>query len=411
MKSVPPVQGFARSGGTPSAAGHASARFVSPGRILSGRDAANGLGGELSSLGIHPTAGTVAVIVDAAVDSQGLAAPFLQSLERAEYAVRTLPPVAAEPTLDLVESALARMPDDDVCAVIGIGGGSAMDAAKLTALGSANHFDLTAPLQPGAALAPSPPLLLAPTTAGTGAEATAVAMLWQDGKKRVFVHDRLLPAVVVLDGDLLRNLPPQVTASSGLDAVCHAIESLLSTKRTALTAAHARAALEVLVPSLPVAFTGAANADLWDEMLRGAFQAGLALNASVVLGHSIAYTIASRSGLPHGVTCAMALPYCLAYSRAGSEFGLREVAALVSDGEPESVVDWITELNASMEIPASLEEVGIGAKDIPAMAAECVEVYPRPNSPVPLEQTAIERLLERFLTGDVERSWMEGDSR
>jgi len=141
-------------------------------------------------------------------------------------------------------------------------------------------------------------------------------------------------------------------------------------------------------------------------MSLAAYEAGLALNASVIIGHSLAYTIASRTGLSHGVTCAMALPYCLAYCRPVAKPVLAEMAELTG-GEPEgtSFLRWIVELSGALSIPASLSEVGIGQGELAGMAAECCESYPRPNSPRPLSPDAVGELLSAFHVGDIEAAW------
>jgi alcohol dehydrogenase class IV len=143
-------------------------------------------------------------------------------------------------------------------------------------------------------------------------------------------------------------------------------------------------------------------------MSLGAYEAGLALNASVVIGHSLAYAIAERTGLSHGVTCAMALPYCLAYNRAGSEVAMEQMAELigVADGAA-GFLAWVADLTRALGIPGSLERVGVGERDLAAMASECCDAYPRPNNPVPVEPEAVARLLAHFHAGDLDRAWAD----
>jgi alcohol dehydrogenase class IV len=230
-------------------------------------------------------------------------------------------------------------------------------------------------------------------------------MLWHEGVKRIFVHPFLVPRLAVLDADLIAELPEPVIASSGLDAVSHAVESLLSTFATPLTTVHASAALETLGRSLLPAYDSKADSAL-GAMLFGAYQAGLALNASVVIGHSLAYTVAARTGLSHGVTCAMALPFCLAYCRPEASGQMGRAAALVGAGvNAEDLFRWALELNQALEIPGSLSGVGIGRDDLAAMAAECVSVYPRPNNPTAVDEDSVLALLGRFHDGDASGAW------
>jgi alcohol dehydrogenase class IV len=381
--------------------------FVSPRRVLAGPGASADIGRELLGR-VGPHTGTVLLVADSAVLKLGLTDPIVAAVGAAGFCVEVCAPVTGEPTPETVRAATATVVAGPVAAVVGVGGGSALDVAKLVALRVANaNLDVHVGLAPTANLFPGPPLVAVPTTAGTGAEATAVAMLWNDGTKRMFVHPHLVPEIAVLDPDLLCGLPPAVTAAGGLDAISHAVEAMLSTFRTPLTESAARSALGLLGGAVAAAYeTGDPAAR--NATLLGAYQAGLALNASVVLGHSIAYTIAARTGLPHGVTCAMALPYCLAHARPVREAAIAEMAGIVCDvADAEQLVHWLIAMNATMGIPPSLESVGIAAGALPEMVRECIELYPRPNSPVPVEAGGLHLLLRRFLRGEAMEAWRE----
>jgi alcohol dehydrogenase class IV len=379
--------------------------FVGPGRVLYGVGSAESLGTELTAIGGRPAAGVVMVVADAALLALGLVAPIVASLEAEGFTVRVGRGVTAEPGPDTITGLVDIVGDDAVGAVVGIGGGSALDAAKLVAAATTNELELTVGLPATAWLDEGPLLLAIPTTAGTGAEATAVAMLWHEQRKRIFVNERLVPRHATLDPALTRALPPSVVAASGLDAISHAIESLLSTFRTPMTVAAAERAVARLAGALPKAYTDPDD-DARGAMLLGAHEAGLALNASVVSGHSIAYALSSHAGLPHGVTCAMALPYCLAFSREAAEEEIAAIGPLVGvKADASATLRWLTALTAQLNLPSSLEAVGISSGDLPALAAEIAESYPRANSPVPLTKESLERLLRHFHPGDIEGAW------
>lgn len=385
--------------------------FVGPGRVLHGADASASIGAELLAVGARAETGSVVVVADAALIELDLVAPVVGSLRDAGFDVRVGPGVAREPTPETVEALLAAAEGQPITAVVGVGGGSAVDASKLVAAAATNTLALTVGLPATETLAAVPVLAAIPTTAGTGAEATAVAMLWHEGRKRIFVNERLVPRHATLDPALMRALPPAVMAASGLDAISHAVESLLSTFRTPMSVAAAESALRRLAAALPTAYSAPDDQSRGD-MLLGAHEAGLALNASVVSGHSIAYAIASRAGLSHGVTCAMALPFCLAYSRGAAEATIAEIGPLVgTDATADATLAWSTALTASLDMPASLAAVGIGRDDLPAMAREIAELYPRPNSPAPLQPEPLERLLEHFHDGDVDAAWHDAAAR
>lgn len=378
--------------------------FVGPRRVLAGRGAATELGVELRAAHALPGAGPVVIVVDAAVQELGLADASIASLGPAGFVVGPALVIAGEPTSEEVERFVAAH-DETPAAVVGIGGGSAMDAAKLVALASVNELDLRRGLSPAEAVLPGPPVVLTPTTAGTGSEATAVAMLWDDGRKRMFSHQELVASAAILDSDLLATLPSAVTASGGLDAVSHAIESVLSEYRSPLTVAAASAAFSALVRWLPEAYEdGSASSRM--ATLMAAYQAGLALNASVVVGHSMAYAIAARTGLSHGATCAMALPYCLAYCRPAAADRLARLAIAAGlGGEDDATFRWVAATNDALGIPISLASVGIEAEQLSALAAEVVESYPRPNNPTPVERERLEDLLGFLHRGERELAW------
>ncbi|MBS1892972.1 MAG: iron-containing alcohol dehydrogenase [Actinobacteria bacterium] len=385
--------------------------FVGPARALAGAGASASVGSELRAAGVRPDDGVVPLVADAAVLKLGLADAAIDSLSAAGFTLDVRPGVEAEPTPDTIRGLIGDQADAPIAAVASIGGGSALDAAKLVSLAHANEIDLTAGVKATEEVEPGPPILAVPTTAGTGAEATAVAMLWHGGAKRMFVHGHLVPRVVVLDPDLLADLPPAVTGSSGLDAISHAVESLLSTFRTPLSETAAKAALGLLAGAVPEAYASGSPQSRHDTLL-GAFDAGLALNASVVLGHSLAYVIAGRAGLPHGVSCAMALPYCLAHARPAREAEIDEIAGIVCGKEEGlALLDWLLAANESMGIAPSLAAVGIDADEVESMAVECAERYPRPNHPVPITVEGLEELLSAFHAGDALATWVSAGAR
>jgi len=388
---------------TPTAPPHARP-FLAPGRVRFGLGSSAATADELAAAGIRPGDGRVVLVADAVILELDLAAPLIRSLEAAGYELDVRPGVAAEPTPDAVAGLVPASPGS--VAVVGVGGGSALDAAKLTALATSNEVDLHGGLSADREVAPAPPLVAIPTTAGTGAEVTPVAMLWDRGRKVIFVHGALVPRVALLDPDLLASLPPGATAAGGLDAISHAVESLLSTFSTPLTEAAARSALAQLVAGVPAAYASGSR-EAREATLLGAHQAGLALNASVVLGHSLAYAIAAEAQLSHGVSCAMALPYCLAHCRPVAEPRIAEIAEIVCGPGAAALdlVEWLTATNAALGIPESLEAVGIGADALDRIARACVEDYPRPNHPRPIELDSVRALLEDFEAGDAASAW------
>ncbi|WP_248761398.1 iron-containing alcohol dehydrogenase family protein [Pseudarthrobacter sp. SSS035] len=375
--------------------------FLAPRQVLVGDGAVAGTGSALAGWSV-PT-GAVGVIADVTVAENGIAETLLQSLETAGYAPQLFALAAGEPTVTAAQQALDFLRAADTVAVVGIGGGSAMDVAKIAALAAAGDKSIRDLLGINPEAAPGLPLVLVPTTTGTGAEVTRISMLADDrGRKVICSHPLLVPLVTVLDPYLVVGLPPAVTAATGMDAMAHAVEAFLSRNRSPLSAQASLLAIRLLREWLPRAVQNGHDMDARRATLYGAHQAGLALNAGVVLGHSLAYTIANRKHLPHGVTCAIALPYCLAYN-AGSELsGATELALTITQGRSEDLDDAAAELRQLAEdlgLPTSLAEIGIGAGEAQGMARECVELYPRPSNPRPFTLDALTDLVTAMATG------------
>ena len=179
----------------------------------------------------------------------------------------------------------------------------------------------------------------------------------------------------------------------------------MSTNSSPFTDTAALNAVGVIARWLPVAYQEPSNLEARRAMLFAAYQAGLSLNAGVVLGHSVAYTIANRARLPHGVTCAVALPYCAAYNARAVNGQMERVAELLPQGaraeNANDVIHWLASLNEALGIPASLQELGVERRDLPVMADECLSKYPRPNNPVPVEREGLLEFYEYLFTGDI----------
>ncbi len=375
--------------------------FLAPRDVRVGDGAVSQAGDVLARWHVAP--GDVLVVCDQALPGLGYTAPLAEALESAGYTPHVFDGVVGEPDLAVAEEVVDRVRGRAHVAVVGMGGGSSLDLAKV-----------------GAALATSPggvldhvglekvqgtplPLLLIPTTAGTGAEATRIAMISHEGEKRILNDPRLLPLGALLDPELVASLPPAATAATGLDALSHAIECILSTSATPLTTRVALDAVELLSDCLPRAYADGTDMSARRGTLYGAYLAGLGLNAGVVLGHSIAYTIANRVHLPHGITAAMALPYCAVYAaeHAGSRLGQAfERVGSAAQGHP-TLYAWLDALGESLGVPASLESVGLPESEAPAMAAECMDRYARPTNPVALELGPLEELYGYMWRGDL----------
>lgn len=384
----------------PSVTTHPS--FFAPREVLSGTGASGAVSTALARWGVQ--GGTVLVVRDAVVAEHGLAQALLDDLEAAGFHSVTFDGITAEPTLEVAEAALRAARESGAGVVVGMGGGSTMDVAKVAAAFAAHDCDVRAVAGGHAADQRCLPLVLVPTTAGTGAETSRVSMVSIDGHKQILISPFFVPLVAVLDADLIHSLPQPVTASGGLDAVAHALEAYISTNATALTDSAARSAVSLLATALPQAWANGDDLDARAATLEGAHLAGRSLNAGVVVGHSIAYTIADRVHLPHGITTGMALPYALAYSLPVVDERLTTLSASLAPltgGTTDGLLSWLQGLSTSLGAPGSLAEAGLDRSDVAGMTEDVLTRYPRPNNPVPLEADRLNALMGHFHDGDL----------
>lgn len=380
-------------------AGPGSGDVVAPRRLVTGDRALERLGPALTELSVP--SGPVLLVADSALRDIGVTGAAEDALRSAGFEPAGVAEATAEPDLAAAERIGAAARARSYVAVVGVGGGSAMDPTKLAAAlatneGSAADYVLGVRRFERVPL----PFALVPTTAGTGAEASRNAIVTHDGRKRVVSDPLLLPALAVLDPLLTVSCPPETTAASGLDALAHAVEAVLSTWATPFTTLNALAAVRTIAGWLRAAVDDGSDLPARRAMLSAAYLAGFGLNASTLLGHSLAYTIAARTHLPHGVTTAMALPYCVAHVASSAAPQVR-LLAREAGTEEASFPLWLRDLACDLGIPGSLADVGIGVGDLPDMVEECLVHYARPNSPRPFERGHLLVLCERFLEGDV----------
>lgn len=380
--------------------------FLAPQCVINGDGAARKTGDALRALGVGP--GLALVVCDRFLFDSGAVADLLDGLKGSGFRVEVFPDVVREPTLDDAATAVGRARTLNPCTVVGVGGGSAMDLAKVVALLVNNDGPVEAHIGTDLPEKPPVPFALVPTTAGTGAETTRISMLAAPGGKRIVSHRLLVPLVAALDVDLVMKLPAPVTSATGMDALTHATESFLSTSSSVLSSSMSLRAAQLLSEWLPIAYAQPDNRKARRATLYGAFLGGLSLNAGVVLGHSMAYTVANRAHVTHGATTAMALPFCLAYNAAADVEGSDQLAMAITAGryaDLRSAAESLLALNDRLGMPPSPSTVGIAASEAEVMAKECVAKYPRPTNPVAMTEDRVVALYHAWFARDLDAAW------
>lgn len=384
----------------------APASFLAPTATWAGRGSLTSLADGLLAARAGAL-GSVLVAVDRALLEHASLRETLDQLRSS--GVETLEVVSdfgPELTSEQVDAAARRAREIGATAVVGIGGGSVLDAAKMIALlatnegTSADWFGVVEPTTP------RPVLALVPTTVGTGAEVTRISMITDGGEKRIASSRSFVPDLVVLDADLVAGLPPHVVAATGLDALAHAAESVMSTSSTPITEHNALGAISIVMADLAAAYGG--DADATGRLLVAAYLAGLALNSGVVLGHSLGYAINHEKPMAHGTTTGLALPYTLAYNQHLEPRKRALLASALTGGRTQDLREAATDvvgLIRTIEQPASLDEAGLppGVED--EMARRTVDLYPRPTNPEPMDTARVRLLLDAMRAGDLDRAF------
>ncbi|MEO0823932.1 MAG: iron-containing alcohol dehydrogenase, partial [Pseudomonadota bacterium] len=304
----------------------------------------------------------LALVADGAMITLGTAARIAEPLTRAGHPVLGPFAVNGEPKCAEVDAMVAGFAG--AAGVIALGGGAALDAAKLAACLAAASEPETQALDHALAARPLPaaalPLIALPTTAGTGSEVTRTAVATgPDGAKLWYWADALLPARVVLDPELTLSLPAHITAWTGMDAVAHALEAASSARATPPGIAFGTAALTILAEALPRAVADGSDIAARGDMLWGACLAGRAIEESGThLGHAISHALGSLAPVHHGHATALALeatlPWLVGTDAAATRFA--PVARAIGAETPAALPARFSALMRSVGISAALPE-------------------------------------------------------
>ena len=320
----------------------------------------------------------IAVVTDRGVASLGLMEAGLESLRAAGHAVRVWDSVVADPPDGVVQGIADGVREWGADMVVGFGGGSPMDTAKVVACLVGSDQPLATMYGVGHVTGPRLPLLLVPTTSGTGSEVTNVAILTTgETAKEGIVADPLYADRVLLDAELTLGLPAHITAATGIDAMVHAIEAYTSQHRkNPMSDALALTALRKLRRSLVRATTDGADVEAREDMLVGAMIAGQAFsNAPVGAVHGLAYPLGGFFHVPHGLSNSLVMTEVIKFNseeaRARRWYG--EIAGeLGLDARPGALVDEIERLKDGTRVARRLRDVDVPESAIRMMADDAI---------------------------------------
>ncbi|XKH50262.1 iron-containing alcohol dehydrogenase [Chryseomicrobium palamuruense] len=354
----------------------------------------------------------ILVITDPMLEKLGLTKRATEPLREKGWEVEVSTDVEPEPPLALGERLVKFTREGNFDLVVGFGGGSALDLAKLAAVLAKNEGDVADYLNLTATRSITEkglPKILIPTTAGTGSEVTNISVLSLDSSKDVIAHEALIADVAIVDPALTVTVPPRVTAATGVDALTHAIEAYVSVNASPTSDALALHAIRLMSRSIRTAVHDGENKEARTAMSHGSYIAGLAFfNAGVAGVHALAYPLGGQFHIPHGESNAVLLPYVMNYIRKSSEKRMRDIfealggnAALMSDEEASyACVDELVRLVKDVGIPHTLQEFDIPESAIESLTQDGVKqkrILAR--SPLPLHEEDIRNVYRAAYSG------------
>jgi len=320
----------------------------------------------------------IALVTDAPLRALGLLEPLLTALGAAQFTVDIFDGVVADPPEATVRSAIDRARDIGAEIVIGIGGGSSMDVAKLVAAFAGSTQDLAQAYGIDKVTGPRLPLIQVPTTAGTGSEVTPIAIVTTgETTKLGIVSGKLYADLAVLDPTLTTGLPASITAATGIDAMVHAIEAYTGKlKKNPISDGLAREALRLLAGSLALACSNGKDLSARNNMLIGAMLAGQAFaNSPVGAVHALAYPIGGIFHVPHGLSNALMLSPVIRFNMEAAAPLYAELAQVVMpdiSGTDEAralrFVEFLDKLSDQVGVARRLTQVGVQAGDVTRLA-------------------------------------------
>lgn len=354
--------------------------FNIPGTLIIGAGASKELVPRLARL----RARRALLVTDAFMEASGLAGRFVRELGEAGIAVALFAGVQPDPTDNNVRDGLIAFVGGNCDVVVALGGGSAIDAAKAIAVMATNGEPLSQYQGYHKVPRAGAPLVVIPTTAGTGSEVTKVAVITDTARnvKMMMLDRHLLPLVALIDYELTLTMPPSLTAHVGVDTLTHGIEAYVSRKATTLTDSLALTCVRLAAEHLETAWREPSNQSAREGMMLAATLGGMAFsNSSVALVHGMSRPIGAVFHVPHGLSNAVLLPTVTRFSLAGAPERYATIAKTMRLCPPEatgdaaagSLIEGLANLNVRLRIPRLRECPGVERPRFEAMVGKMAE--------------------------------------
>jgi alcohol dehydrogenase class IV len=376
-------------------------RFAFPTTIHFGAGARSLVGPQLAEHGVRRPL----VVTDKGVSGLPFFAELLAALADAGLDAAAFDGVWGNPVVSQVEAGAQAFRAHGADAIVGVGGGAALDVAKAVGV-LATHpghlFDYEDE-KPGAlAVGPIPHFVALPTTAGTGSEVGRSAVIADDDThvKRIVFSPELLARTVYADPELTVGLPPAVTAATGLDALTHCVEAYLAKDYHPICDGIALEGLRLAAANLPRAVADGTDVEARGGMLMASMMGAIAFQKGLGLVHSCAHALGTEVDLHHGLANGLMIDHALAHNTSAVPDRFVTMAATVglADPSPTAFLRWLQELKATVGIPATLAEQGIGADHLDALTRLATEDGCHANNPVPVAADDFRRIFSAALS-------------
>ncbi|HFM6026808.1 TPA: lactaldehyde reductase [Enterococcus faecium] len=349
--------------------------------------------------------GKAAVITDKGLIEHGIATKVTELLDKAAIAYALYDGIVPNPTIQNVKDGVAFVKEAEADCLIAIGGGSPIDTAKAIGIILTNpEFSDVISLE-GVADTKNPclPILAIPTTSGTAAEVTINYVITDEVNHRKFVcvdpHD--IPIVAFIDSDMMMGMPKKLAASTGMDAMTHAIEGFITKGAWKMTDMLHLKAIEIIGHSLEASVDGDQNGR--EKMALGQYIAGMGFsNVGLGLVHGMAHPLSAWYNIPHGVACAALLPTVMKYNKeyTGEKYreialvlGIKGAAEMSLEDVREAACGEIDRLSKAVGIPETISELGVKEADIPAIAEDALRDVCTPGNP---RETTVEEIIALY---------------
>lgn len=345
-----------------------------PKKVFGGKESLNKIKDIITEVGCKK----ILLLTDEGIYKAGLIDRILPKFNNKGIDIKLINNIPTEPKVNEVNIIYQHAKKIEADMLIAMGGGSVIDVTKLIAVLKTSKYSIYDIVKDSRIIEKGIITLMIPTTAGTGAEATpnAIVTIPEKEIKVGVVNDNLIADYVILDPSLTLELPKKITASTGIDALAHALECYISKKANPFSDIFALKAIELIFNNLEKAYNDGNNLEARNNMLLASFYGGVSIaTSSTVAVHALAYPLGGKYGIPHGVSNAMLLAEVMAFNKDEIVDKLACISDQINkdyidkstDEKAKFVIDSIFRLVKSINIPDNLKECGISEKDINSM--------------------------------------------